>query len=228
MLNNKKITISIERFSPSFPKKFVEYTVQIDRKSTLLDVLVDIRETLDPTLSFRRSCRSGICGSCAMNINGKNGLACETLVWGYSGAIKVRPIPGFAVLTDLVVDLDPFYAALESVATTQIADPLQTSRQREALDGFVECIHCAACTSACPQFLHEEEYPGPAFFLKAWSQLADSRRNGKSVLLSAIENRGLWACDLYMNCVAVCAKGLNPTAAIINIRNCQKLLSREL
>jgi len=192
----------------------------------LLDALLKLKEQ-DETLSFRRSCREGVCGSDAMNINGRNVLACITPLASLGSRIVVRPLPGMPVIRDLVVDLSGFYRQYHEVKPYLIAEGpepeverLQAPADRDRLDGLYECILCACCTTSCPSFWwNPDKFLGPAALLQAWRFLADTRDEATEERLEALEGPyRLFRCHTIMNCVDVCPKGLNPTRAIGHIK----------
>ncbi len=192
----------------------------------LLDALLVLKEQ-DESLSFRRSCREGVCGSDGMNINGVNGLACITPLSSLKQPVHLRPLPGLPVVRDLVVDLSQFYQQYRTVKPYLInEDPcpeverLQSPQQREQLDGLYECILCACCSTSCPSFWwNPDKFLGPAALLQAWRFLADSRDQATEERLNSLEGPfRLFRCHTIMNCVEVCPKGLNPTRAIGRIK----------
>ena len=190
----------------------------------VLDALIKIKNEIDPTLTFRRSCREGICGSCSMNLNGRNGLACTTAMEDLSGEIRITPLPHMEVVKDLVPDFTHFYAQyasirpwLQTVSTTPSGkERLQSPEQREQLDGLYECILCACCSTACPSYWwNSDKFLGPAILLQAYRWLADSRDEMTGERLDALEDPfRLYRCHTIMNCANVCPKGLNPAKAI--------------
>ncbi len=189
----------------------------------LLDALEALKEEVDPSLTFRRSCREGICGSDAININGRNGLACITPLAKLKEPISVRPLPGYPVIKDLVVDLSQFYAHYRSIQPyleNQAQEPererLQFPEERERLNGLYECILCACCTTACPSYWwHPDSFLGPAALLQAQRFIADTRdTEGEKRLDFLNDTFKLFRCRTIMNCAEFCPKGLNPTAAI--------------
>jgi succinate dehydrogenase / fumarate reductase iron-sulfur subunit len=204
-----------------------DYVLEVDAETVmLLDALLLLKRQ-DDSLSFRRSCREGVCGSDAMNINGRNGLACISPLKDLTQPITLRPLPGLPVIRDLVVDLSQFYRQYQAVKPWLINhDPepeierLQSPAERARLDGLYECILCACCTTACPSFWwNPERFLGPAALLQAWRFLADSRDQATGERLDDLEDPyKLFRCHSIMNCVDVCPKGLNPTAAIGHIR----------
>ncbi len=193
----------------------------------LLDALERIK-ALDDSLSLRRSCREGVCGSDAMNINGKNGLACITKLADLKSPVELRPLPGLPVIRDLVVDMSQFFKQYHSVTPYLVNDEpvpererLQSPQDRDQLDGLYECILCACCSTACPSFWwNPDKFVGPAGLLQAYRFLADSRDEATSERLDNLEDPyRLFRCHSIMNCVDVCPKGLNPTKAIGKIRD---------
>lgn len=200
----------------------------------LLDALLLLKRQ-DDSLSFRRSCGEGVCGSDAMNINGRNGLACVTPVSELKMPITLRPLPGLPVIRDLVVDLTPFYKQYKSIKPWLINDDpepeierLQSPPERDQLDGLYECILCACCSTACPSYWwNPDRFLGPAALLQAWRFLADSRDLATGERLNDLEDPyRLFRCHGIMNCTDVCPKGLNPTRAAGLIK--QMLIKRRL
>ena len=201
----------------------------------LLTLLERLKAEQDATISYRRSCREGVCGSDGMNINGTNGLACITsLSQLKTDKIVIRPLPGFPVVRDLVVDMSQFYQQYEriepylqndSVAPAQ--ERLQSPEERAQLDGLYECILCACCSSSCPSYWwNPDKFVGPAGLLQARRFLADSRDTATQHRLSQLQDPfSVFRCRSIMNCTTVCPKGLNPTEAIGKIR--QQMLTQE-
>ncbi len=194
----------------------------------VLDVLIHIKNTMDPSLTFRRSCREGVCGSCAMNIGGRNTLAC-THGWAEvpQGEVTVSPLPHQPVLKDLVPDLTMFfaqYASIEPWLHTETPTPqkewTQVPEDRAKLDGLYECILCACCTTSCPSYWwNGDKYLGPAALLQAYRWLADSRDEAAGERLDNLEDPfKLYRCHTIMNCAQVCPKGLNPAKAIAEVK----------
>jgi succinate dehydrogenase iron-sulfur subunit len=221
--------VSIYRYDPDRDAKpyMKEYDVPIDAADRmLLDVLVKLK-AMDDSFAFRRSCREGVCGSDAMNINGKNGLACITPVADLKEPVVLRPLPGLPVIRDLIVDMTQFFKQYESVKPYLIneeAPPdrerLQSPEERAELDGLYECILCACCSTSCPSFWwNPDKFVGPAGLLQAYRFLADSRDQATSERLDNLEDPyRLFRCHTIMNCVDVCPKNLNPTRAIGKIK----------
>ena len=192
----------------------------------LLEALLLIKEQ-DDSLSLRKSCREGVCGSDAMNINGRNGLACITPLSGLKQPIELRPLPGLPVIRDLVVDMTQFYKQYHSIKPYLVNnDPppeterLQSPKQRAELDGLYECILCACCTTSCPSFWwNPDKFVGPAGLLQAYRFIADTRDHATSERLDNLEDPyRLFRCHTIMNCADVCPKELNPTEAIGKIK----------
>ncbi|HEY5636854.1 MAG TPA: succinate dehydrogenase iron-sulfur subunit [Burkholderiales bacterium] len=220
---------SIYRYDPDRDARPVmkDYTVKLDPADRmLLDALVRLKEQ-DDSLSFRRSCREGICGSDAMNINGKNGLACITKVADLPERVVLRPLPGLPVVRDLIVDMTQFFDQYHSVRPYVVNnDPppererLQSPADREALNGLYECILCACCSTACPSFWwNPDKFVGPAGLLQAYRFIADTRDQVTAERLDNLEDPyRLFRCHSIMNCVDVCPKDLNPTRAIGKIK----------
>ena len=205
------------------------YDVDLDDCGPMvLDALIKIKNDIDPTLTFRRSCREGICGSCAMNIGGKNGLACTMGIDEFDGDIAVYPLPHQPIIKDLVSDLTNFYAQYASIEPwmkTQTplppdAERLQSKEDRSKLDGLYECILCACCSTSCPSYWwNSDRYLGPAALLNAYRWIIDSRDEATGERLDALEDPfKLYRCHTIMNCTTVCPKGLNPAKAIGEVK----------
>ena len=223
-------TFKIYRYDPDRDAKPRMQTVTIELDGSermLLDALVKLKEQ-DPTLSFRRSCREGVCGSDAMNINGKNGLACLTNLRTLKDPIVLKPLPGIPVVRDLIVDMTMFFKQYESVKPYLInheqppaRERLQSHAQREELNGLYECILCASCSTACPSFWwNPDKFVGPAGLLQAYRFIADSRDQATAERLDDLDNTyRLFRCHTIMNCTDVCPKSLNPAKAIGKIKD---------
>ena len=204
------------------------YHIDVDDCGPMvLDGLIYIKNKIDPTLTFRRSCREGICGSCAMNIDGRNTLACTKGMDEIKGAIKIYPLPHMPVVKDLVPDLTRFYAQhafIEPWLQTETPAPevewKQSRDDREKLDGLYECILCACCSTSCPSYWwNGDRYLGPAALLQAYRWIIDSRDEKTGERLDALEDPfRLYRCHTIMNCAQVCPKGLNPAKAIAEIK----------
>ena len=224
--------VSVYRYNPDTDEAPRMQDMQISlpegRDLMVLDVL-ELLKAQDPTLTYRRSCREGVCGSDGINMNGKNGLACITPM---SSVVKrdrlvLRPLPGLPVIRDLVVDMSQFYRQYEKIKPFLLNDQpppaqerLQSPEDREKLDGLYECILCACCSTACPSFWwNPDKFIGPAGLLQAYRFLADSRDTATAERLADLDDPfSVFRCRGIMNCVAVCPKGLNPTRAIGKIR----------
>tara|TARA_B100000214_G_C23923838_1_gene607357 strand:- start:150 stop:863 length:714 start_codon:yes stop_codon:yes gene_type:complete len=229
-MSEKSFDFNIYRYDPEKDKKpyMQELTVLLaDTDRMLLDALIKIKSTVDDSLALRRSCREGVCGSDAMNINGKNGLACITNLKDLKQPITLKPIPGLPVIRDLIVDMTQFFKQYESIKpylNNQTEPPdkerLQSPEEREELDGLYECILCACCSTSCPSFWwNPDKFVGPAGLLQAYRFIADSRDNATEERLDNLdEPYRLFRCHTIMNCVDVCPKGLNPTKAIGKIK----------
>ncbi|MDT9587364.1 MAG: succinate dehydrogenase iron-sulfur subunit [Candidatus Arsenophonus melophagi] len=230
-----KIAFSIYRYNPDVDNlpRMQDYSLDIDegRDMMLLDVLIQLKEK-DPTLTFRYSCREGVCGSDGLNMNGKNGLSCVTplsKLLRKDRKIIIRPLPGLPVIRDLVVDIAQFYTQYEKIRPylinngkhLPVREYLQTPEQREKLDGLYECILCACCSTACPSFWwNPNKFIGPAGLLAAYRFLMDSRDTETETRLDNLNDAfSVFRCHSIMNCVSVCPKGLNPTKAIGNIKS---------
>jgi succinate dehydrogenase / fumarate reductase iron-sulfur subunit len=201
----------------------------------VLDGLLWIKNKVDPTLTLRRSCREGICGSCSMNIGGANTLACTKGMDDFDGHISVYPLPHMPVIKDLVPDLSTFYEQhrsiepwLKTTTPTPEKEWLQSKPEREKLDGLYECILCACCSTSCPSYWwNGEKYLGPAVLLQAYRWLIDSRDEATTERLDNLEDPfKLYRCHTIMNCTKVCPKGLNPAKAIAEIK--KMMVTREL
>lgn len=230
---------SISRFDPETDSKprMQEYEVDIEKIGgvMILDALLAIKAQQDETLSFRRSCGEGVCGSDGMNINGKNGLACVTPIRSISGTIELRPFPGMPVIRDLIVDMTQFFEQynkaqpfLINESPAPVKERLQSPAEREKLDGLYECIMCGCCTSACPSYWwNPDKFLGPAALLQACRFIVDSRDTHTRDRLTELNDAyRVFRCRSIMNCAEVCPKGLNPTAAIATIHT--KMLQEDV
>ena len=229
--------LSIYRYDPDRDEKprMQDYDVALDANDRmLLDALVKAKG-LDDTLSFRRSCREGVCGSDAININGKNGLACITKIAELPDHVTLRPLPGLPVIRDLIVDMTQFFKQYHSIQPYLVNnDPppererLQTPEERDELNGLYECILCACCSTSCPSYWwNPERFLGPAALLQAYRWIADSRDEATGERLDHLEDPfRLYRCHTIMNCADVCPKGLNPSKAIAEIK--QLMVKRTL
>ena len=219
----------VMRFNPDKDEKWYMQDYELELEPTdvkLLDALVKLKAK-DDSLSFRRSCREGICGSDGMNINGKNGLACLTNIRELKQPIQLRPLPGLPIIRDLIVDMTQFFNQYHSVKPFVVNDNpapererLQTQEERKELDGLYECILCACCTTACPSFgWNPDKFVGPSGLLNAYRFIADTRDTRTNERLDNLNDPyRLFRCHTIMNCVDVCPKHLNPTRAIGKIK----------
>ncbi|MYW47554.1 succinate dehydrogenase iron-sulfur subunit [Streptomyces sp. SID161] len=225
------VTFRIRRYNPevSAEASWEDFQLEIDPKERVLDGLHKIKWDVDGTLTFRRSCAHGICGSDAMRINGKNRLACKTLIKDINPEkpITVEPIKGLTVLKDLVVDMEPFFQAYRDVmpflVTNDTNEPtrerLQSAEDRERFDDTTKCILCAACTSSCPVFWNDGQYFGPAAIVNAHRFIFDSRDEAGEQRLEILNDRdGVWRCRTTFNCTDACPRGIEVTKAIQEVK----------
>lgn len=220
-------TFKIYRYDPDSGQnpRWDTYQIDLDKCAPMvLDALLKIKNEIDTTLTFRRSCREGICGSCAMNIGGTNTLACIKAIEDIPGDITISPLPHMQVIKDLVPDLTHFYAQYASVKpwmqtdtpAPQDRERLQSPEDRKKLDGLYECILCASCSTSCPSYWwNSDRYLGPAVLLQAYRWVIDSRDEATGERLDSLEDPfKLYRCHTIMNCTNTCPKGLNPAKAI--------------
>lgn len=226
------LKVEIYRYNPETDKApyMKSYEVDTGGKDVMVLDVLEMLKVQDPSLSFRRSCREGVCGSDGLNMSGKNGLACITPL---SDAVKnnklvLRPLPGLPVIRDLVIDMSQFYAQyrkiepfLQNDTPAPAIERLQSPEERAKLDGLYECILCACCSTSCPSFWwNPDKFIGPAGLLQAYRFLADSRDTATVKRLDNLDDPfSVFRCHGIQNCVAVCPKGLNPTRAIGHIRS---------
>ncbi|MHB0871274.1 MAG: succinate dehydrogenase/fumarate reductase iron-sulfur subunit [Chloroflexota bacterium] len=225
-------TLKVWRFDPKVDEKpyYQSYQVPVNPGMTVLQGLFYVTDRLDGSLSYRSCCRAGVCGSCAMFINGAYRLACETQIgWFPEGEITIGPLPRLKVIKDLVVDLEPFFAKYEQIKPYLInnskppeKERLQSPKDRRKLNETIDCILCASCYSSCPTvWMSEEEdgYLGPAALTKAWRFVADSRDEGTKERMEVVASEhGLWRCHTAFNCVEACPKKINCTDSIQNLK----------
>ncbi len=227
---NKKV-FHVYRWEPDSGNnpRMDTYEIDLDKCGPMvLDAIIYIKNELDSTLTFRRSCREGICGSCSMNIGGTNTLACTMAIEDLSGDISIYPLPHMPVVKDLVPDMTDFYAQYASIKPwlqTQSPPPpdrerLQSKEERAELDGLYECIMCACCSTSCPSYWwNSDRFLGPATLLQAYRWIADSRDENTGERLDELEDPfRLYRCHTIMNCTNSCPKGLNPAKAIVEIK----------
>ena len=223
-----EITLKLRRFNPETDADphWEEYVVPAEPTDRLLDLLHYVKWQIDGTLTFRRSCAHGICGSDAMRINGVNRLACKVLVKDLPDTVMVEPIKGLPVEKDLLVDMEPFFEAYRSVKPfliTRDPDPtrerLQTAENRERFDDTTKCILCAACTTSCPIYWTDEAYFGPAAIVNAHRFIFDSRDDGAEERLDILNDKeGVWRCRTTFNCTEACPRGIEVTKAIQEVK----------
>ncbi len=230
MIKASAYTFKILRYDakePGSKPHFATYRISVIPGLTVLAVLLRIRDELDGTLSFRSSCRSAVCGSCAMVINGKIDLACRTQVATFNtDTIILEPLPNLAVIRDLVVDMTPFWQMYEKIQPYLIRKtPVpekeipQSEAERQRIDQYVNCILCACCYGACPVLAREEGYFGPAAAAKLERFALDSRdERGGAALEIVNDEKGVWACDTVFRCIDACPKDVRPTDAIVGLR----------
>jgi succinate dehydrogenase / fumarate reductase iron-sulfur subunit len=225
----RDVTFKIRRFIPEVDEEphWEEYVVSAYPTDRVLDALMKIKGEQDGTLTFRRSCGHGICGSDAMRINGRNRLACKTLIKDLgSGEITVEAIKGLPLEKDLVVDMEPFFDAYRAVKPFLVTDGheptrerLQSAEDRAAFDDTTKCILCAACTTSCPVFWTDEQYFGPAAIVAAHRFIFDSRDAAAETRLEILnEKEGVWRCRTTFNCTDACPRGIEVTKAIQQVK----------
>lgn len=223
-----QVTLKIRRFNPEKDQEpwWGEYKFEAEPTDRLLDALNHVKWYLDGTLTYRRSCAHGVCGSDAMLINGHNGLACKMLLKNLGSKITIEPMRGFHVIKDLLVDMESFfdkYKKIKPYLMAQSEEPdqerLQSIEDRERFDDTTKCILCGACTTSCPSFWANPEYLGPAAIVNAHRFIFDSRDEGKDERLEVLNTaEGVWRCRTIFNCVEACPRGINVTRAIGEVK----------
>jgi succinate dehydrogenase / fumarate reductase iron-sulfur subunit len=223
-----EVTLRIKRYNPEVDVKpaFREYVVEVEPTDRVLDALNQVKWKHDGTLTYRRSCAHGICGSDAMRINGRNRLACKILMQELGKKVTIEPLIGFPVIKDLVIDMEQFFAAYRSVKPYLIADDtpsagerLQSPIQRERFDDTTKCILCAACTTACPITWTNEQFVGPAAIVNAHRFIFDSRDQGGAERLRLLNTQsGVWRCRTVFNCTDACPRDIEVTKAIEEVK----------
>ncbi|ACZ38432.1 succinate dehydrogenase iron-sulfur subunit [Sphaerobacter thermophilus] len=223
-----QVHLRIQRFNPEVDSKpyFEEYDVEVEPTDRVLDALNKVKWFRDGTLTYRRSCAHGVCGSDAMRINGRNRLACKVLIRDVGTDITIEPLVGFRVIRDLVVDMEPFFNAYKSVMPFLINDDpeptterLQSPENRERFDDTTKCILCACCTSACPITWTNDEFVGPAAIVNAHRFIYDSRDQGAADRLAVLNQKsGVWRCRTVFNCTEACPRGIQVTRAIEEVK----------
>ena len=223
-----RVRFEIKRFNPEVDETpyFQSYELELEETDRVLDGLNEIRWRQDGTLAFRRSCEHGICGSDAMRINGRNRLACKTLIQDVGDRIRVEPILGLPVQRDLIVDQTRFFNSYRRVLPYLINDEpsparerLQSPRQRERFDDTTKCILCAACTTSCPSAWADESFVGPAAIVQAHRFIFDSRDRGAAARLTRLTGKdGVWGCRTIFNCTQACPRDIEVTKAIAEVK----------
>ncbi len=222
------VTLRIRRYNPEYDAEphWEEYCVPAEPSDRILDLLHQVKWYQDGTLTFRRSCAHGVCGSDAMLINGRNRLACEYLVRDAGSEITVEPIRGMAIVKDLLVDMEPFWESYRSVKPYLVNDEIpadgkerrQSQAERQLFEDTSRCILCAACTASCPVFWADQKYVGPAAIVNAHRFIVDSRDNETLERLEIMADPdGVWRCRTTFNCVEACPRGINITRAILEV-----------
>lgn len=224
----RTVTLRIQRFNPEVEREpsYKEYKVQVEPTDRVLDALNSVKWYQDGTLTYRRSCAHGVCGSDAMRINNVNRLACKVLMRDVGDTVTIEPLIGFSVMKDLVVDMEPFFAQYRSVLPYLInEDPAparerrQSIEEREIFDDTTKCILCAACTTACPSFWADEDFVGPAAIVNAHRFIFDSRDRASSERLEILNDReGVWRCRTIFNCTDACPREIKITKAIGEVK----------
>jgi len=223
-----KVTLRIQRFDPErdADPAYREYTVEVEPTDRVLDALNSVKWYQDGSLTYRRSCAHGVCGSDAMRINGVNRLACKVLMRDVGQKVTIEPLMGFRVIKDLVVDMEPFFAQYRSVLPYLINEErppqrerLQSIRDRERYDDTTKCILCAACTTSCPSFWADENFVGPAAIVNAHRFIFDSRDKAAAERLDILNDReGVWRCRTIFNCTEACPREIRITKAIGEVK----------
>ena len=223
-----EVTFRIKRFNPEIDVKaaYKEYVLDVEPTDRVLDALFRIKWYQDGSLTFRRSCAHGICGSDAMRINGRNRLACKELMLDYGNKITIEPLLGYQVVKDLVIDMTKFFDAYKSVSPFLIADEppvnrerLQSPADRDKFEDTTKCILCAACTTACPITWTTDQFVGPAAIVNAHRFIFDSRDQGAGIRLKVMNERsGVWRCRTVFNCTEACPRDIEITRAIEEVK----------
>ncbi len=223
-----EVTLKIKRFNPEEDRKphWESYVAEVDPADRVLDALHYVKWNLDGTLTFRRSCAHGVCGSDAMVINGRNGLACTQLIGNVGNKITLEPIRGLPIIKDLLVDMEPFFAQYRSVLPYLINDEdsgdrerIQSVEERDRFEDTTKCILCAACTTSCPVFWGNSSYVGPAAIVNAHRFIFDSRDRAGARRLEILNTRsGVWRCRTAFNCTEACPRDIEITKAIQEVK----------
>lgn len=225
----REYVFRVFRFDPEKDQKphFSTYALKLEESQSVLGALMEIQDRLDPSLSFRYSCRGAVCGSCGMVVNGSLVLACRTLLFSLqTGVITVEPLPNLEIQRDLVVDMEPFWKAYQSIQPwlhTQGTLPEReykvSEKDRSRIDQFVNCILCACCYGACPVLGRDPDYLGPAALAKLYRFVGDVRDQRDKAILEEVDNpQGVWGCDTVFRCIDACPKEVRPTDGISALR----------
>ena len=228
-MGSQEYTFLVFRFDPERDRepRFDSYTLQLDESQSVLGALMEIQDRLDPSLSFRYSCRGAVCGSCGLSINGSLALACKTLLFRLpGGTITVEPLPNLEIQKDLAVNLQPFWKAYQEIQpwlhTAGVLPEKEyqvSERERSRIDQFVNCILCACCYGACPAIGRDPDYLGPAALAKFFRFVGDVRdRREESLLRTLDDQHGVWGCDTVFRCIDACPKEVRPTDGIAALR----------
>ena len=222
------VTFTIRRYQPEVREDpyYEDFEFEAEPTDRVLDCLNHIKWQIDGTLAMRRSCQTGICGSDAMRINGQNRLACKTLLQDVGSEVTIEPLMGYAVIKDLVVDMDPFFDQFRRVKPFMMnegSDPererVQSQEERDRFDDTTKCILCAACTTSCPVFWSDEDYVGPAAIVQAHRFIFDSRDDGTAERLRILDDsEGVWKCRTVFNCTKACPRDIEVTKAIAEVK----------
>ena len=231
-----KVALKIQRYHPQKDPKpyYVDYEVEMEPTDRVLDALLEVKAKHDDSLTLRKSCAHGVCGSDGMRINGRNQLACKVLIRNIAQPIVVEPLIGFAIVKDLVVDMKTFFDKYRAVKPFLIGkDPapekerLQSPKDRERFDDTTKCILCACCTTACPSFWTDPGYAGPAAIVQAHRFIFDSRDQGLEERLNQLNDKeGVWRCRTVFNCSEACPRDINVTGAIAEVK--REMLNRKI
>jgi succinate dehydrogenase / fumarate reductase, iron-sulfur subunit len=223
-----RVTVKVQRFNPDTDREpsYREYNIEVEPTDRVLDALNVVKWYHDGTLTYRRSCAHGICGSDAMRINGVNRLACKVLMRDVGQTVTIEPLMGFGVIKDLVVDMEPFFAQFRSVLPYLINEErtgererIQSIEEREVFDDTTKCILCAACTTSCPSFWADDNFVGPAAIVNAHRFIFDSRDKGAAERLDILNDReGVWRCRTIFNCTEACPREIRITRAIGEVK----------
>jgi len=225
----KGYTFLVFRFDPERDKgpRFSSFSLELEESQSVLGALMEIQDHLDPSLSFRYSCRGAVCGSCALAVNGSLALACKTLLSSLpAGTITVEPLPNLEIQKDLVVNMEPFWMAYQQIQPWLHSEGIipekeyrVSERERSRIDQFINCVLCACCYGACPTIGRDPDYLGPAALAKLYRFWGDPRdRRGYALLKKVDDPRGVWGCDTVFRCIDACPKDVRPSDGIAALR----------